>query len=60
MKNNTNSEKERITDAIRDQKKWMDNCKYADDEVGSLRRKADRSALSNLEKRLATITEKEQ
>ena len=59
MKNNTKSEKERITDAICDQKKWIDSCEYTDDEAGSLRRRGDLSALSNLEKRLAKTTEEE-
>lgn len=57
MENNIKSEKERIKEAIRDQKKWIDNCGYTDGEMGSLRRELDLSALSNLEKRLAKMTE---
>ena len=60
MENNKTTEKERIIDAIRDQKKWIDDCKYTDDETGSLRRFVDLSALSNLEKRLAKTTEEEE
>jgi len=64
MKNNINHEKQRLQNAIYDQRKWIEDCENNGEsykgEQGHIIRKADLSALSNLEKRLAKMTEEEE
>ena len=63
MEDNISRDKERISNAVDDQRKWIEDCKKNGElykgERGSMRRKTDLTALSNLEKRLAMMKEKE-
>jgi len=63
MDHNISRDKERISSAIDDQRKWIEDCEKNGEsykgERGSMRRKTDLSALSNLENRLAMMKEKE-